>query len=142
MKFNGMDWPQEYYPAAPNVMRNFCLVPVIKSCYTVRIFVAGKKLLYIDVRNKYCAICSTAQKYSSSPPQHMCFKNWSSSSTTMEADIIAADFRQSEAMHEVRCMKVVGDGDSSVLYTIHTTVLYVRQVSKLECANHCVKGHT
>ena len=57
----------------------------------------------------------------------------------MEAEIIAAGFRQSEAMHGVRYTKVVGDGDGSVLYTIHTTVPYGREVSKLECANHCVK---
>ena len=57
----------------------------------------------------------------------------------MEADIIAAGFRQSEATHGVRYTKVVGDGDSSVLYTIHTTVPYDREVSKIECVNHCVK---
>ena len=34
---------------------------------------------------------------------------------------------------------MVGDGDSSVLFTIHTTVPYGREVSKLECAKHCVK---
>ena len=100
---------------------------------------ATKKLLYISVRNKHCAACSIAQKHSSPPPQHMCFKNWSGSSTAMEADIIAAGFRQSEAMHGVRYTKVVGDGDSSVLYTIHTTVSYDREVSKLECVNHRVK---
>ena len=83
-----------------------------------------KKLLYIGVRNKYCAVCSIAQKHSSLPPEHMCFKNWSGSSTAMEADIIAAGFRQSEAMHGVRYIKVIGDGDSSVLHTIHTTVPY------------------
>ena len=100
---------------------------------------ATKKLLYIGIRNKYCAVCSIAQKRSSSPPDHMCFKNWSGSSTAMEADIIAAGFRQSEAMHGIRYIKVIGDGDSSVLHTIHTTVPYGRHVTKLECANHCVK---
>ena len=36
---------------------------------------ATKTLLYIDVRNKYCAIRSIAQKRSSlPPPQHMCLK--------------------------------------------------------------------
>ena len=99
---------------------------------------ATKKLLHIGVRNKYCTVCSIAQKQSS-PPQHVCFKNWSGSLTAMEADIIAAGFRQSEAMHGIRHIKVVGDGDSSVLHTIHTTVSYGRHVSKLECANHCVK---
>ena len=66
-------------------------------------------------------------------------KNWSGSSTAMEADIIAAGFfRQSEAMHGVRYIKVIGDGDSSVLHTILITIPYGRYVSKLECANHCV----
>ena len=69
----------------------------------------------------------------------MCFKNWSGSYTAKKADIMAAGFLQSEAMHGVRYMKVVGDGDSYVLYTIHTTVSYGRDVNKLECANHCVK---
>ena len=32
---------------------------------------ATKKLLYIGVRNKYCAVCSIAQKHNSSPPQHV-----------------------------------------------------------------------
>ena len=57
----------------------------------------------------------------------------------MEADIIAAGFRHSEAMHGVRYFKVIGDGDSSVLHTIHTTVSYGRHISKLECVDHCVK---
>ena len=51
-----------------------------------------KKLLYIGIRKKYCAVCSIAQKHSSPSPQHMCFKNWSGSSNAMEADIIAAGF--------------------------------------------------
>ena len=63
----------------------------------------------------------------------------------MEADIIAAGFRQSEAMHRVRGARkwVV----MVILYTIHTTVPNGREVSKLKCANHCMKcywsiGHT
>ena len=42
-------------------------------------------------------------------------------------------------MHGVRYIKVISDGDSSVLHAIHTTVSYGRHVSKLECANHYVK---
>ena len=46
------------------------------NCFVDVIFgAATKKLLYIGVRNKYCAVCSIAQKHSSPPPQHMCFKN-------------------------------------------------------------------
>ena len=58
----------------------------------------------------------------------------------MESDIIATGFRQSESMHGLRYTKVIGDGDSSVLHTIQTTVKsYGRDVEKVECANHAVK---
>ena len=75
---------------------------------------ATKKLLYMDVKNKYCAVCSIAKKKQTEPPNHQCFKNWSGSSTSMEADIIATGFRLSETMHGVRYTQVIGDGDSSV----------------------------
>ena len=72
----------------------------------------------------------------------MCFKNWTGSSTSMEADIIATGFRISEEMHDVRYTEVIGDGDSSVLHNICTTVLsYGRYVDKVECANHAVKRY-
>ena len=101
---------------------------------------ATKKLLYMSVKNKYCAVCSIAQKKKSEPPNHQCFKNWSGSSTSMEADIIASGFRLSESMHGVRYTQVIGDGDSSVFYTIQTTVpTYGRDVVKIECANHAIK---
>ena len=83
---------------------------------------ATKKLLYIGIRNKYCAVCSIAQKRSSSPPQHTCFKNWTGSSTAMEADIIAAGFRHSEAMHGVRYIKVIGDGFCFAYNTHHCII--------------------
>ena len=58
----------------------------------------------------------------------------------MEADIIATGFRIME-MHGVRYTEVIGDGDSSVLHNIRTTVLsYSRDVDKVECLNHAVKG--
>ena len=70
------------------------------------------------------------------PSQHMCFKNWTGSLTSVEADIIATGFRISEEMHGVRYT------DSSVLHNIRTTVLsYGRYVDKVECANHAVKGY-
>ena len=50
----------------------------------------------------------------------------------------AAGFRQSEVMHGVRYIKVIGDGDYSVL---HTTIPYGRDVTKLKYANHCVKWY-
>ena len=58
----------------------------------------------------------------------------------MEADIIVTGFRLSETMHGVWYTQVIGDGDSSVLYTIQTTVqTYGRDLVKIEFANHAVK---
>ena len=57
----------------------------------------------------------------------------------MEADIIAAGFKASESMHGLHYTEVIGDGDSSVLHTVQTTVPYGRDVKKVECANHAVK---
>ena len=42
-------------------------------------------------------------------------------------------------MHGLRYIKVVGDGDSSVLHSIITSVPYGRYVEKIECANYAVK---
>ena len=57
----------------------------------------------------------------------------------MESDIIAEGFRLSETTHGVRYLKVVGDGDSSVMVTIRQAVPYGAFVEKIECANHAVK---
>ena len=72
----------------------------------------------------------------------MCFKNWTGSSTSMEADIIATGFQISEEMHGVRYTQVIRDGDSSVLHNIRTVILsYGRDIDKVECANHAAKGY-
>ena len=43
-------------------------------------------------------------------------------------------------MHGIRYTEVIGDGDSSVLYTIQMTVQsYGRDVEKTECTNHAIK---
>lgn len=92
------------------------------------------KLLHLGVRNKYCAACAR------NIPNHTCYRNWSSSSSEMESDIIPEGFLQAEQTHGVRYTRFVGDGDSSV----HTTLLqcvpqWGHAIKKLECANHCCK---
>ena len=47
----------------------------------------------------------------------------------MEADIIVEGFKQSETLHGLRYIRMIGDGNSS----------YGCLVQKLECANHAVK---
>ena len=98
-----------------------------------------KKLLFIGVRNKYCSVCAVAEHKEQTAPDHACYRNWNGSSCAMESDIVAEGFRLSETMHGIRYLKVVGDGDSSVMATIRQAISYGRFVEKIECANHAVK---
>ena len=102
---------------------------------------ATKALLFIGIRNKYCSVCAISSRNNVVPvPQHKCYHNWSSSSCSMEADIILEGFRQSENMHGLRYLWMIGDGDSSVYHSVVTGVpSYGRDITKVECANHAVK---
>lgn len=99
-----------------------------------------KKLLYIGVRNKYCSICAVADNRGIPPQKHTCYKNWTGSSCAMETDILVCGFNAAERMHGVRYMRLVGDGDSSVLANIQQYVpIWGPMVTKVECANHSIK---
>lgn len=111
-----------------------------KSGVAVIIGKATGKLLFLGVRNKYCATCSRASKKGEEPQQHSCFKNWDGSSSSMETDIILEGFRKAEKQHGVRYTKVIGDGDSSVYPTLVAGVPgWGYAITKLECANHATK---
>ena len=71
------------------------------------------KLLYIGVRNKYCATC-VQNKNTRKKTDHICFKNWNGTSVCMESDIIIEGFRMAEQQHGVWCIKFTGDGDSII----------------------------
>ena len=96
------------------------------------------KILYMGVRNKYCAVCSNASD-GNPPPQHTCFLNWDSSSSAMEAHIILEGFRKCEEQHGVRYIEFIGDGDSSVYPTLISSIPWGYAITKVECANHSVK---
>lgn len=99
-----------------------------------------KKLLYLGIRNKYCSICTIAQNKNLPPKQHTCYKNWSGSSSEMEVDILVSGFKSAETMHGLRYMRVIGDGDSSVISSIQQYVpIWGNMVTKVECANHAMK---
>ena len=101
---------------------------------------ATKQILYLGVRNKYCSVCAVANNKGATPQNHQCYKNWDGSSSSMETDILVEGFRAAESMHGVRYMKMIGDGDSSVLTNIQTCVPgWGVFVTKVECANHAVK---
>ncbi len=97
---------------------------------------ATGKLLYLGVRNKYCAACAQGV----STEKHQCYKNWTSSSSEMETDILLEGFCAAESTHGVRHMRMVGDGDSSVYPTLLLSVpVWGRDIQKIECANHACK---
>ena len=68
-----------------------------------------KKLLFLGVQNKYSSICVIAQ---------------------------GRGIWFSEVSHEV---KLIGDGDSSVMATVRQSVPYGSHVEKIECAKYAVK---
>ena len=59
-------------------------------------------LLFVEVRNKYCSICSVASSKGEDVSKHCCFKNWTESSTAMESDIIVEGFNLSKCMYGLR----------------------------------------
>jgi hypothetical protein len=58
-----------------------------------------KKVLYVDVKNKFCKICKIYEKLNERTP-HKCYKNWNGTSTSMEAGIILDGFKNSSDMHQ------------------------------------------
>ncbi|KAJ8883883.1 hypothetical protein PR048_015738 [Dryococelus australis] len=72
-----------------------------------------KKVLHLEVRNKYYAICDRKRRKSNIPP-HKCYKSWTGASTAMEADGIVAGFAKGVPLHGIKYARLVGDGDSSV----------------------------
>lgn len=69
-----------------------------------------------------------ASSINKKPTEHVCYKNWDTTSTAMKSDIIVEGFRQSMVMHNLIYYKLIGDGDSSVL-------------KKIECANHILRNY-
>jgi len=73
-----------------------------------------KKVLFVGIRNRYCAVCERASNKRVDPSDHIRFLNWKKGATSIEADAIAEGFRKSIEMHGVKYAKLIGDGDSSV----------------------------
>ena len=57
----------------------------------------------------------------------------------MESDILVEGFRSSEQAHGICYMRVIGDGDSSLMANLQQLVAYGPFITKIECANHVCK---
>ncbi|XP_046395536.1 uncharacterized protein LOC124162886 [Ischnura elegans] len=104
-----------------------------------------KKVLFIGVRNKYCSICAKAASSgrSNQPKEHLCFKNWASSSTAMESDIIVEGFKKSIEMHNLKYHRLIGDGDSSITKKLAINLPYGIDfpIQKIECVNPLLRNY-
>jgi hypothetical protein len=102
-----------------------------------------KKYLFMSVRNKYCAICDRALKTNHIVREHKCYKIWTSTSTSIESDIIVEGFKERIAMHNIIYNKLIGDGDSSVSKKLLLAKPYGPDVliQKIECKNHDLRNY-
>lgn len=102
-----------------------------------------KKVLYMGVKNKYCYICKTAENKGKQPQSHTCYKNWTESSTGMEAAILTEGFCTSLESYGLIYGEIIADGDSNTFKKIRDSNPYPTiQVKKIECKNHLLRNYT
>lgn len=133
------------------------LTVVADGCWSKRSYRSGKhdalsgvaaivgfytrKVLFMAVRNRFCLVCARS-KNSADVPQHTCYKNWSGSSSSMEASIIVEGFKQSEEIHKVRYGRLIADGDSSCYKKLLEARPYKHlTIEKIECRNHLLRNY-
>lgn len=93
------------------------------------------------MRNKYCSLCAFYKRKEIDAPSHKCYKNWSGTSSAMEADIIVEGFCNSIRMYGVKYVRMIGDGDSNVYKKILDARPYNNiTVEKIECKNHLLRN--
>lgn len=93
-------------------------------------------VLHIGVRNKYCAVCTKAEKLGKEAQNHKCYKNWGRdcNSTSMKVDAIAEGFKSSVQKRGLIYSTFIADGDSSVYKKIKEMNPYSNEiVEKIEC---------
>lgn len=102
-----------------------------------------KKCLFVGVKNKYCIICHRSSQLNETARPHICYKNWNSTSTSMESNIIIEGFKESISMHNLIYNKLIGDGDSSVTKQLSLTKPYGPNIviQKIECTNHLLRNY-
>lgn len=100
------------------------------------------KILYSDVKNKYCHTCKIAQSKFTPPNNHECNRNYDGASSGMETEIIVDGFKFCAAKG-ARFTKYIGDGDSSTHKALKDLRLYKNpdlDIEKFECVNHLFRN--
>lgn len=73
-----------------------------------------KKIIFLSERNKVCMTCNAIEEGRISSKEHVCSKNWKGPSTAIESDIIVEGMNYLEKVHNIRCIKIIGDGDTNL----------------------------
>lgn len=100
------------------------------------------KVIYFDVRNKYCHTCKLAEVNGQTVKQHTCKKNYDGPSSGMESDIILTGFKECDQLG-ARFNVLISDGDSNTYKMIRDLRIYKEPdvfVVKLECVNHLFRN--
>lgn len=99
------------------------------------------KILYLGVKNKYCIVCAKAENKKIEPANHICYKNYSGSSSSMESTSLVEGFANSLQTHGLIYARLISDGDSSTHKKILESNPYKNcKVQKIECRNHLLRN--
>lgn len=99
------------------------------------------KILYLGVKNKYCIVCAKAENKKIEPANHICYKNYSGSSSSMESTSLVEGFSNSLETHGLIYARLISDGDSSTHKKILESNPYKNcKVQKIECRNHLLRN--
>ncbi|CAH2100195.1 unnamed protein product [Euphydryas editha] len=99
------------------------------------------EVLFLGIKNKYCLVCARAEKKQTAAPEHVCFKNYTGSSSGMESEIICQGFETSVLMYNVIYGRLIADGDSATYAKILARNPYQNHtVQKVECRNHVLRN--
>lgn len=125
-------WPKRSYN------KNFSS---LSGCAVI-IGMRTNKVIYYDVKDKYCHICKIAQSNGKEPREHNCNTNYTGPSSSMETTIIVEGFQYCETLG-ARFNEFVADGDSSTFKRISDMKIYQNPevpVEKDECCNHLYRN--
>lgn len=125
-------WPKRSYS------KNFSS---LSGCAVI-IGMRTNKVLYFDVKDKYCHICKIAQSKNVQPRDHQCNTNYKGPSSSMETTIIVEGFQYCETVG-ARFNEFVADGDSSTFKNVSEMKIYQNPevpVEKDECCNRLYRN--
>lgn len=121
-------WPKRSYST------NFSS---LSGCAVI-IGVRTNRVIYFDVKDKYCHVCKIAASRGTEPREHECNANYVGPSSSMETCIIIEGFQFCEKFG-ARFKEYISDGDSSTYKNICDLKIYQnpeQPVERDDCINH------